>query len=146
MMASAVDTEGTGGNEENIEESLPNKRPRIVDDCEIVDSSCTTRSFWSCSPVAYQVFRPEKQGASNDDFDSETPMEAVQRRILLLQSVREKEHNWSNVVVGRDYDNVCTKAEVCEIRQSRSNFPILCLPLGSGKMNNWLWHDCCKRG
>ncbi len=84
MMASAVDTEGTGGNEESIKESSPNKRPRIVDNLEIAEASCTTRSYWPCSPEAYQVFRPKKQGASNDAFDSETPMKALQRRILLL--------------------------------------------------------------
>jgi hypothetical protein len=52
------------------------------------------------------VFRPKKQGASYDDFDSETLMEAVQRRILLLQSVHEKEDSWRNVVVGRDDDTM----------------------------------------
>ena len=52
------------------------------------------------------MFRPKKQGASYDDFDSETLMEAVQRRILLLQSVHEKEDSWRNVVVGRDDDTM----------------------------------------
>jgi hypothetical protein len=62
MMASAVNTEGTGGNKESIEESSPNKQRRIVDNLEIVEASCTTRSYWPCSPEAYQVLRPKKQG------------------------------------------------------------------------------------
>ena len=56
MASSAVDTGGTGGNEESIEESSPNKRPRIADNLEIAETSCTTRSYWPCSPEAYQVF------------------------------------------------------------------------------------------
>jgi hypothetical protein len=42
---------------------------------------------------------------------------AVKRRIKLLQNVHEKEDNWRSIVMGRDEENFCTKAEIFEIRQ-----------------------------
>ena len=57
--------------------------------------------------------------------------------------MHEKEDNWRNDVAGRDDDNVCTKAEICEIRE-RATFLCYAYQLALEKMNDWLWHDCCK--
>ncbi len=126
-ITTAVDTGDT--EEQNVEEESPRKRPRVGEDhiARVADlASGLGGSYWPCSPEAYQLFKPKKirtrlndtcEISGNDDFDSETPMEAVQRRILLLQSVHDREDNWRNVVIGRDDKNVCTKAKIWEIQQ-----------------------------
>ena len=66
---------------------------------------------------------------------AETPQEAVERRIRLLQSEHKREQDsWRNVVVGRDADNYCTKAEIAEIRP-RSTFLCLAYQLALEHMN-----------
>jgi hypothetical protein len=101
------------------------------------------------SPEAYQMFKPMKHGTrhcedGNDaDFYSETPMEALQRGIVLLQSVCEKESNcWRNVVQGRGINNVCTMANTYNIRQ-KATFLCHAYGLALAKMNEWMWQDCC---
>ena len=79
----------------------------------------------------------------NNHIDSEPPKEAVQRRILLLQSrVNEREDNWRNVIAGCDSTNVCTKTEIYEIRQ-RAAFLCYAYQLALSKMNEWTWQECC---
>ena len=139
-------------------ESL-SKRPR-VEAYEVAESDVATESasgstsvrstsYWPSSPEAYQVFKLVKISGfgnnnhpQNNDIDSETPKEAVQRRILLLQSVNEREDNWRNVIAGRDSTNVCTKNEIYEIRQ-RAAFLCYAYQLALSKMNEWTWQDCC---
>jgi hypothetical protein len=49
---------------------------------------------------------------------NESPHEAVERRIRVLQSVHKGEDYWRNVILGRDADNFCTKADgIFKIRQ-----------------------------
>ena len=126
-MMTAVDTGDT--EEHNVEEESPRKRPGVGEH-HIAGVANSTSGldglYWPCSPEAYQLFKLKKvcarlndncESTCNDDFDSETPMEAVQRQILLLQSVHDREDNWRNVVIGRDDKNVCTKAKIWEIQQ-----------------------------
>ena len=125
-ITTAVDTGDT--EEQDVEEESPRKCPRVGEDhiAGVADlASGLGGLYWPCSPEAYQLFKPKKICArlndncaisGNDDFVSETPMEAVQRQILLLQSVHDREDNWRNVVLGHDDKNVCTaKAEIWEI-------------------------------
>jgi hypothetical protein len=98
--------------------------------------------YWPESPEAYQLFKPSSSG-SLSTIINETPQEAVERRIKLLQSVYESEDSWRNVVKGGDADNFCTKSEVFEIRQ-RATFLCCAYQLALKHMNQWTWHDCCK--
>jgi hypothetical protein len=75
-------------------------------------------------------------------FRDESPQEAVQRRIKLLQSVHENEDGWQNVIMGRNADNYCTKAEIFEIRH-RATFLCHAYQLALANMNKWRWHRCC---
>ncbi len=150
----AVDTGDTEAQE--VEEESPRKRPRVGEDhiAGVADlTSGLGCLYLPCSPEAYQLFKPKKIRArlndnfeisGNNDFDSETPMEAVQRQILLLQSVHDREDNWRNVVLGCDNKNVCTKAEICEIQQ-RATFLCYAYQLALTKMNEWTWQDCCTQ-
>ena len=85
---------------------MPAADPEIL-----VDAASCCLSYWPCSPEAYRVFKPRKHETRNcehsndDDLNSETPMETLQRRIELLRSAHEKEDNWRNVIQGRDSDN-----------------------------------------
>ncbi|KAI2488670.1 hypothetical protein MHU86_6071 [Fragilaria crotonensis] len=153
MITTPVNTEATtGGRIGDIVEQSPSKRARIGDTgaaAVMIAADASSSSYWPCSPEAYRVFKPpKKHGTTNcedgndTDFDSETPMEALQRRIVLLQSVHEEENNWRNVVQGRDIDNVCTKAEICAVRQ-RATFLCYAYRLALAKMNEWTWQDCC---
>jgi hypothetical protein len=80
---------------------------------------------------------------STETTTMESPQEAVERRIIHLQAVHESEESWRGVVKGGDRDNVCTKAEVFEIRQ-RATFLCLAYQLALANMNEWTWHRCCK--
>ena len=99
----------TTDNEESCEP--PNKIRRVDEHSSgsagAGGSSC---SYWPDSPEACYLFKPMAGGST-----AETPQEAVERRIRLLQSVHEREDSWRNVVVGRDANNFCTKAEIVEI-------------------------------
>jgi hypothetical protein len=98
--------------------------------------SSTSCSYWPSSPEAYYLFKP-RAGTG------ETPQEAVERRIQLLQSVHKHEDSWRNVIVGRDADHFCTKAEIVEIRQ-RATFLCCAYQLALEHMNRWTWQDCCR--
>ena len=79
-------------------------------------------AYWPDSPGVNQPFQPRRNVSSCDSggalmYCDESPQEAVQRRIKLLQSVHENEDGWRNVVMGRDTDNYCTKAEIFEVQQ-----------------------------
>jgi hypothetical protein len=94
-------------------------------------------------PEVYYLFWP--QGYDNRSYTrntGETPQDALNCRILLLQSVHSHEDNWRNVVVGRDADNFCTRTEIANIRQ-RAMFLCCAYQLALGKMNQWTWEDCC---
>ncbi|KAI2490640.1 hypothetical protein MHU86_23939 [Fragilaria crotonensis] len=86
-------------------------------------------------------------GAIVDNTDTtnlESPQEALERRIIQLQAVHESEDRWRAIVKGGDPDNICTKAEVFEIRQ-RAIFLCLAYQLVAlTNMNEWTWHHCCK--
>jgi hypothetical protein len=56
-------------------------------------------------------------GATATVVASESPQEALKRRISQLQSVHESEDSWRSVVKGGDADNFCTKSKIFEIRQ-----------------------------
>ena len=79
----------TNANEDEQESN--NKRQRL-------DSASGSCSYWPASPEAYQLFRPRDSidtgGSSNNSTDtiaSESPQEAVERRITRLQAVYESE-------------------------------------------------------
>jgi hypothetical protein len=92
----------------DILEESPSKRQRLL---EIL-------SYWPKSPEAYYLFRPRGyDNRSSTRNTGETPQDALNCRILLLQSVHSHEDNWRNVVVGRDADNFCTRTEIANIRQ-----------------------------
>jgi hypothetical protein len=132
----------------------PNKRPRIE---ESTPQQSSILSYWPDSPEARQVFRPRTtrmmrtavSTSSDEDGNTTTLLRgesaklAVERRIKLLQTVHEKEDSWRNIVMGRDEENFCTKAEIFEIRQ-RAIFLCCAYQLALTKMNDWTWHDCCK--
>ncbi len=52
---------------------------------------------------------------STDEVAIEIPQEALERRIIQLQAVHEREDSWRGVVKGGDPDNFCTKTEIFEI-------------------------------
>ena len=74
---------------------------------------------------------------------AEIPQEALERRIQLLRSVHNNEDKWQNVIVGRNADNFCTKAEIAGMRQ-RSTFLCCAFQLALENMNQWTWQDCCR--
>ena len=138
-------------NDSTIEgDESPNKRPRI-------EERTTTMSYWPDSPEARQVFRPRTMrtmrtavsstGRDEDGntmtLSGESAKEALERRIKLLLTVHEKEDSWRTIVMGRDEENYCTKAEIFEIRQ-RALFLCCAYQLALSKMNDWTWHDCCR--
>jgi hypothetical protein len=91
----------------DILEESPSKRQRLLE----------ISAYWPKSPEAYYLFRPRGYHDNRSSTIAETPQEALDRRILLLQSVHSHEDNWRNVVVGRDADNFCTRTEIANIRQ-----------------------------
>ena len=129
----------------------PNKRRRIEESTQLQ----SLLSYWPDSPEARQVFRPRslrtrmRRAVSGDEDGNtmtlcgESAEATVKRRIKLLQSVHEKEDNWRSIVMGRDEEDFCTKAEIFEIRQ-RALFLCCSYQLALTKMNDWTWHDCCK--
>jgi hypothetical protein len=117
-----------------LEES-PSKRQRLLE---------TSAYCWPKSPEAYYLFRPRGyDNRCSTTIAGETPQDALNRRILLLQSVHSHEDNWRNVVVGRDADNFCTRTEIANIRQ-RATFLCCAYQLALDKMNQWTWEDCCR--
>jgi hypothetical protein len=117
-------------NADASEQESPNKRQRVNAVAACNPAAC---SYWPKSPEAYQLFKPRREFVSveNSTVDVtasmayvESPQEAVQRRIILLQSVHESSESWRGVVKGGDTENYCTKTEIFEIQQ-RSMF--LCL-------------------
>ena len=132
------------------EQESPNKRQRVNAAAACNPTAC---SYWPESPEAYQLFKPRREfvsveNTSNVDVTAsmayvESPQEAIQRRIILLQSVHESSESWRGVVKGGDTENYCTKTEIFEIRQ-RSMFLCLAYQLALAKMNTWTWHKCCK--
>ena len=129
---------------ENKEESA-NKRQRVSDN----------DSYWPCSPEAGKLFLPRKQATSRSAVivgpgmqsrhmtNIETPKEAVERRIRALKLVQKSEDSWRNVIIGRDVDNYCTKAEVFEICQ-RALFLCCAYQLALTHMTQWTWFKCCQ--
>ncbi|KAI2509037.1 hypothetical protein MHU86_5413 [Fragilaria crotonensis] len=133
---------GHPGTNEN-ENASPLKRQRV--DNVAQSPSCL---YWPESPEAYQLIRPREYngGAIVDNTDTtnlESPQEALERRIIQLQAVHESKDSWRAIVKGGDPDNICTKAEVFEIRQ-RAIFLCLAYQLALTNMNEWTWHHCCK--
>ncbi|KAI2493926.1 hypothetical protein MHU86_20611 [Fragilaria crotonensis] len=132
------------------EQESPNKRQRVD---AVAAGNPAVCSYWPESPEAYQLFKPRRESVSieNTTVDTttgrtvylESPQEAVERRIILLQSVHESSEGWRGVVMGGDTENYCTKTEIFEIRQ-RSIFLCLAYQLALANMNAWTWHDCCK--
>ena len=126
------------------EHQSPNKRQMINDGASL---QAQPFAYWPNSPDANQLFQPRKNVSSRDSggslmFCDESLQEAVQRRIKLLQSVFENEDGWRNVIMERDADNYCTKAEILEIRQ-RATFLCRAYQLALTNMNRWTWHRCC---
>jgi hypothetical protein len=74
---------------------------------------------------------------------SESAKEAVEQRIMLLQTVHEDAVSRQNIIVGRDEKDFCSKSEIFKIRQ-RAIFLCHAYQIAIEKMNNWTWHDCCK--
>ncbi|KAI2492026.1 hypothetical protein MHU86_22522 [Fragilaria crotonensis] len=133
---------GHPGTNEN-ENASPLKRQRV--DNVAQSPSCL---YWPESPEAYQLFRPREYSGgvivdNTDTTNLESPQEALERRIIQLQAVHESEDSWRAIVKGGDPDNICTKAEVFEIRQ-RAIFLCLAYQVALTNMNEWTWHHCCK--
>ena len=73
----------------NEDEQSPNKRQRIVNDDASYQAQ-TTIAYWPDSPEAIQLFQPMRNVSRRDDNGSlmycdESPQEAVERRIKILQ-------------------------------------------------------------
>jgi hypothetical protein len=118
-----------------ILKELPSKRQRLL---EILSY------WWPKSAEAYYMFRPRGyDNRSSTTIAGETPQDALNCRILLLQSVHSHEDKWRNVVVGRDADNFCTRTEIANIRQI-ATFLCCAYQLALEKMNQWTWEDCCR--
>jgi hypothetical protein len=135
---------------EDEEQSSPSKRHRIHAPSNVGGSSSSTTSYWPYSPEAYQLFWPSSRSGGDTllvggDSRSitETPQEALERRILVLQSVNKREDSWRNVIIGRDVDNFCSKTEIFEIRQ-RASFLCRAYQLALAHMNQWTWYKCCQ--
>jgi hypothetical protein len=145
--SSTTSTDSTVGANDNEEipdtdqiES-PSKRQRQDDSASSTIVSCV---YWPSSPEAYYLFRPRGYGRSSSHAAAaETPQEALERRIHLLRSVHDNKDSWRNVVVGRDADNLCTKAEIAGMQQ-RSTFLCCAYQLALENMNRWTWQDCCR--
>ncbi|KAI2509106.1 hypothetical protein MHU86_5354 [Fragilaria crotonensis] len=118
---------------DNSEPSNKVQRTEAAVGCHASSSSC---SYWPSSPEAFYLFKPQAG-------TGETPQEALERRIQLLQSVHKHEDSWRNVIVGRDADQFCTKSEIVGIRQ-RATFLCCAYQLALKHMNQWTWQDCCR--
>ncbi|KAI2492861.1 hypothetical protein MHU86_21674 [Fragilaria crotonensis] len=135
----------TGGDNVGVHDTdeldSPRKRQRQEDSA--TNGIALSSSYWPSSPEAYYLFRPRGYERSSSSVASETPQEALERRIQVLRSVHDNEDSWRNVVVGRDADNICTKAEIAGMRQ-RSTFLCCAYQLALENMNRWTWQDCCR--
>jgi hypothetical protein len=115
--ATSTDTSDDVGtnNEEvlNTDNNLesPSKRQQQED---TASSAIISSLYWPSSPEEYYLFRPRgyHDRLSSTSAVAEMPQEALERRIQLLHSVYDNKDSWRNVVVGRDADNFCTKAEI----------------------------------
>ncbi|KAI2493758.1 hypothetical protein MHU86_20763 [Fragilaria crotonensis] len=127
LATTATDGDNVNANEDE-EQPSPSKRHRAHAPASVGDGSSTTRtSYWPFSLEAFRLFRPSSRSGGDTllvggDSQSitETPQEALERRILVLQSVNKREDSWHNVIIGRDIDNFCTKTEIFDIRQQAS--------------------------
>jgi hypothetical protein len=145
----SVSRSGILTNNSELTES-PKKRQRRED-----DTAASSLSYWPFSPEAYHFLFKPRSGTGNavggsdrgstSATSNESPQEALERRIQILQSVHKSEDSWRNVIIGRDADNFCTKAEIFEIRQ-RAIFLCRAYQLALKHMNNWTWYKCCPRG
>ena len=142
-------TRSRPGNEAGLDDDIqqtqdsPSKRQHTEEPQEAKQIS-----YWPDSPEAYQLFRP-RQGVTSAGQEmtydcSESPQEAVEHRVQRLQSVNKSEDGWRNVIVGRDEDNFCTKAEIFQIRQ-RAAFLCRAYQLALSNMNKWTWYKCCQK-
>jgi len=132
--------------EENEPQSS-NKRQRL-------ETAVALCSYWPSSHEAHQLFKPTSCRAYSSSGDgnnnstetttTESPQEALERRISELRAVNESEDSWRAIVKGGDPDNYCTKAEIFEIRQ-RATFLCVAYQLALKHMNQWTWHDCCRK-
>jgi hypothetical protein len=68
----------------------------------------------------------------------------LKRQISELQAVNKSEDSWRAIVKGGDPDYYCTKAAIFEIRQ-RATFLCVVYQLALKHMNQWTWHDCCRK-
>jgi hypothetical protein len=135
-------------NADASEQESPNKRQRVNAAAACNPTAC---SYWPESPEAYQLFKPRREFVSVENTSIvdvsasmvESLQEAIQRRIILLQSVHESSESWRGVVKGGDTENYCTKTEIFEIRQ-RLMFLCLAYQLALANMNTWTWHKYCK--
>jgi hypothetical protein len=128
----------TTDNEQSCEP--PNKIRRVDENSSgSAGAAGTSCLYWPDTPEACCYVFKSMAGEGT----AETPQEAVERQIRLVQSVHEREDSWRNVVVGRDDDNYCTKAEIVEIGQ-RSTFLCLAYQLAIEHLNRWKWQGCCR--
>ncbi len=128
----------------------PSKRYRAAETAS--KGSIGSTSYWPCSPEAYHLFRPSRildslvsgEGSHQQRSITETLQKALERCIKVLQSVHKWEDCWRNVIIGRNIDNFCTKAEIFEIRQ-RATFLCRAYQLARlSHINQWAWHKCCQ--
>jgi hypothetical protein len=73
----------------------------------------------SKSLETFYLFRPRDYDNRNSITiaGDETPQDALNCRMQLLQSVHSHKDNWRNVVARRDADNFCTRTKIANIRQ-----------------------------
>jgi hypothetical protein len=130
--------------EQSIEDQGPSPSKRQRTDAPL-DSRSNTTTYWA-SPEAHSLFCPRRRSGgsvSGVSVCNESPHETLERRIRVLQSVHKGEDCWRNVILGRDADNFCTKAEIFEIRQ-RATFLCRAYQLAILRMNQWTWYKCCQ--
>ena len=106
LATTTTDGDNINANEDE-EQPSPLKRHRTHAPASVGDGSSTTRtSYWLFSPEAFHLFRPSSRSGGDTllvggDSRSitETPQEALERRILVIQSVNKREDSWRNVII-----------------------------------------------
>jgi hypothetical protein len=107
------------------------------------DRRSSTTSYWPYSPEAHHLFCLRRRGGTSAvgvTVCNESPQEAGERLIPVYKG----EDSWQNVVIGRDVNNFCKKAEMFKIRQ-RATFFCRAYQLAQTKMNKWTWYKCYEQ-
>ena len=107
---------------------------------------------WPESPEAYYLFRPRGyDNRSSTRITGETPQDALNCHILLLQSGHSHKDNCRNVVVGRDADIFCTRPPTSiahDLKFLTSDRELRSCAMAHTnlhkKMNQWTCEDCCR--